>query len=348
MTKKQLGIALIGCGGMASLYRHIYTQIPGAKLVLLVDIDETVAREAAHQLNVDKWSTDYRDCLIPDIDIVDVSTPNFLHAEQSISALKDGKHVIIQKPIAPSVEEAEEIVRVAEKTGKKAGMYMGTLDYPIIHEVKNIINSGKLGRLSAVHCRASSGSGLGAKPDNWRSSLEKTGGGALAQLGVHLLNALQWLLDSRITSIMGYSKNVMSENIGGDDLNAAAFEFENGMLGSISCSYCGPGVSMSIYGTKGYIILSYNVDLEIQLGESHKSDLLDYSHPGKVERFHLPYERSVKYSSDNPFEQHIAFVRAIQEGSEAPVPASVGLHDLRIIKAIYESSQEKKAVSIKT
>ena len=348
MTKKQLNIALIGCGGMASNYRHVYTQIPGAKLAMLVDIDETVAREAAQELNVDKWSTDYRDCLIPDIDIVDVSTPNFLHAEQSIAALKDGKHVILQKPIAPSVAEAEEIVRVAEETGKKAGMYMSTLDYPITHELKNIIRSGKLGRLSAVHCRASSGSGLGASPDNWRSSLEKTGGGALAQLGVHLLNELQWLLDSRIASIMGYSKNVMSENIGGDDLNSAAFELENGMLGSVSCSYCAPGVSISIYGTTGFLVLDYNSDLAIQLGESHKCDLLDYKEPGKLERFHISSERTVRCSIDNPLEQHIAFVRAVQEGSEVSMPVSAGLHDLRIIKAIYESSEEGRIVNIIT
>ncbi len=349
MTRRNrvLNIALIGCGGTARNYRHIYTQIPGAQLRLVVDAVEERARDAAAQLHVERWSTDFTECLTPDIDIVDISTPNHLHAEQAIAALRDGKHVIIQKPIAATVQEAEGIVEAARETQMQAGMYMGQLDNPLIHDVKSIVHDGKLGRVSAVHCRAATTRGLRATRDDWRSSLAKTGGGALIQLGVHLLNAMQWLMDSAIISVMGYSKNMMSENIGGDDLTTAAFELSNGILGTVSSSYCAPGWSLSIYGTGGYLDIGGSAALEMQLSDTHSSDLLNYDSPGEVQRFDPPFERKARHSLDNPFEQHLAFVNAIKQGKGAPVPAAVGLWDLKVVKAIYDSAQQRRVVDIR-
>ena len=84
---KNLQIAMVGCGGMASNYRHRYTQIDGAKLALVVDANEAVAKEAAQALGNIRWSCDFADALAPEIDMVDISTPNFLHTAGRVQAL---------------------------------------------------------------------------------------------------------------------------------------------------------------------------------------------------------------------------------------------------------------------
>ena len=142
LNNKIWHIALIGCGGVATHYCHRYTRIPGARLALLVDTNADAAEKAAKELGVAHWSTDFVEALAPGIDIVDISTPNHLHATQATAAMKAGKHVLLQKPIASSVEEARAIVETARKTNMRAGMYMSLFDNPLIYDLKNLIASG--------------------------------------------------------------------------------------------------------------------------------------------------------------------------------------------------------------
>ena len=79
-----------------------------------------------------RWSTSFSDCLAEDIDVVDISTPNFLHKKQAVAAIEAGKHVIIQKPLAPSVEEGQRILEAARQSDKNVGMYMSTFNDPLV------------------------------------------------------------------------------------------------------------------------------------------------------------------------------------------------------------------------
>lgn len=345
MDNKIWNIALVGCGGMARVYRHNYTKIPNARLALLVDINEKEARDAAGKLNVPKWSTNFEDALAPDIDIVDISTPNHMHMEQAVAAMKAGKDVLLQKPIAPSLEEAEIIVQTARETGRTVGMYMSMFDSPLYYEVKKMIDAGAFGQVAAVNCRSAHRGGLRMSPTSWRSSLEQTGGGSFIQLTVHTINMVQWLLDDEVKRVCAFSKNRMCPNVGGDDVTAAACEFESGALGTLASAYCTDGEALEIFGTKGFISVTGRF-IRLKLDDPYEGDLIKYDTPGEDKIIEFSFSRQRQNEENDPFEQHIAFVKAVQQGKPAPVPVEIGLRDLKIVKAIYRSAETKTFVEV--
>lgn len=344
----ELAIALVGCGGMAKNYRRRYTQVPGARLALLVDADEETARSAAEELSVEKWSTRYEEVLSPEIDVVDISTPNFLHAEQALAAIRAGKNIIMQKPITPTVQDAEAIIQEARKMGVQVGMYMSMFDDPLYYEVKEMIKAGVFGTISSIHCRGAHRGGLRALPGAWRSSKEKTGGGAFIQLTVHNIDMIQWLLDDHVARVCAFSKNMMCPNIGGDDVTSAACEFESGIQGTLEAGYCADADIITIYGTAGFITILNSNFITIKLDQPYQGRHINYTEPGKIVATQaIGINKKELRSGYNPYDQHIAFIKALMEGRPVPISADVGLYDLKVVQAVYTSAEEKRFVDVK-
>src|SRR5262249_39367734 len=120
----EFNVALVGCGGVARLYRKIYAQLPGVRVVVTIDVDEAEAQRAAEENCAPRASTDFSDALARGIDVVVISTPNDLHCGQAVAALNAGKHVLLQKPMARTVDECDEILQAARESGKTLGIYM--------------------------------------------------------------------------------------------------------------------------------------------------------------------------------------------------------------------------------
>lgn len=335
---KNVRIAVVGCGGMARFYCARYTQIANAELVLLVDTNETLVKQMAAELGGVRWSTKFEDCLAEDIDMVDISTPNFLHADQAVAAITAGKHVIIQKPLAPSVEEAERICAAARRSDKNIGMYMSTFNDPLMMDLKKIISQGYLGRVEGIHCRNAHRGGLTVPRGTWRGDLKKCGGGSFIQLAIHNIDAVQWLVNSRIQSVMAYSHNTMCPNIGGDDATVASCMFENGILGTLESSYAADRNILGVYGTKGHFAFGGSGCLEIQLDQPFEGEIIKYTKAETVERFPI-MDSLDAYKTENPYDQSIAFVQAIQAGKPAPVSLETGLYDLKVVQAVYRSAK---------
>ena len=340
-----MNIAIVGCGGFANQYRHIYTQVEGAKLVLMIDPNRRMARTAAAKLGVPRVSTNFEDCLGDDIDMVDISTPNFLHLPQGLRAIEAGKHVIIQKPLTPTVADGQKLVDAAKKTTKNVGMFMNMRSNPLIYDIKDIIDSGAIGKVSSTFSRGAHTGGLRMKEHNWRNSTEKTGGGALIQLGLHHINLVQWLLGEKITSVMAYSKNLMCKNVAGDDVTNAIFEYESGLLGTVESAYCATGGELIINGSEGRIEL-FPKQVRLNLNRPYKGSFITYTRPKKDRMIPIRFTGRYLFSAENPAEQHVHFVKACLEGKPAPVPIADGLYDLKVVDAIYRAAAEKRQIFV--
>jgi Predicted dehydrogenases and related proteins len=347
-----LGIALIGAGGMAKHYRDSYVGIPGTEYRLVVDVNPETARDAAESLGVGRWSTDWRDALADDIHIADISTPNHLHTEQAVALLGAGKHVLLQKPMAPSVAECQAIVAAAKAAGRLAGVYMSDLEDPLVWDLREIVQGGYIGRLSSVRARYAHRGGLRAQAtaDNWRGSAEKVGGGAFMQLSIHHINLLCWVLDDAFTSVMGYSKNLMCPNIGGEDLAACVCEFEKtGALGVFESAWNADLNTVEVFGSEGRMLFGEGQGgpAEAQLNRPFAGRVIRVDEPGRPIRFPRSGGTSSHCHRDNPLNQHVAFVRAVLEGQPAaPVPAEVGLYDVAVVKAVYASAEQGRRVPV--
>ena len=192
--QQQVRIGIIGVGiGQA----HIsgYSKVKEAKVAALCDLDETRAREVARSCKVESAQifTDTNALLArDDIDAVSVCLPNKLHAPIAIAALRAGKHVLCEKPLAIDAAAAQSIADAAEKSGKKCMVGQVKRFEPAARVLKEIVESGELGRIyyeKAVWFRKKGIPGYGG----WFTTKAMSGGGPLIDIGVHLLDAAWWL-----------------------------------------------------------------------------------------------------------------------------------------------------------
>lgn len=206
MSKVNVGV--IGTGIIGNSHLKRYAAIPDANVVAVCDIDETAARAAAEQYGVKTVYTDYHDVLArDDIQAVDVCLHNNLHAPVSIAAMRAGKHVYCEKPLAGSFADAKMMVDAAEETGKHLAMQLGTLFRDSTIAAKRLIDDGMLGRLyyaKSSHYRRRGRPFVDGYATPAFVQKKNAAGGALFDMGVYHICQILYLLGApRILTVSG-------------------------------------------------------------------------------------------------------------------------------------------------
>jgi len=343
METKKIRVALVGCGGMARKYRFKYNRFPNAVLRLVVDADEELARRVGEELGAE-WSTDFSRALAGDIDLVDISTPNFLHCYQATQVLKSGKHLLLQKPMATTLEEARQILDAAAQTSAKAGVYMSMLDNPAFHDVKRMVQEGYLGRITNLYCRSAHRGGLNPAPGDWRRSVEKTGGGAFIQLAVHFINLSKWMLGERFVQVGALSRNRLCPDIGGDDITVAICETESGIPVTLEACYASDLYRFAVYGTKGFVSVTDDVRIEMKLEDDFEGCMISYKAGSGV--FMIPNTGFDELKIYPEFEQHQSFINSITEDRPVSVSLESAFEDLKTVKTAYEAAKEGRFIRL--
>jgi predicted dehydrogenase len=335
---------------MASHYRSVYARLPGVQWMVAIDVNEKDLA-ACRALGVKRTSSNFADALADDIDMVDVSTPNHLHEEQTVAALNAGKHVLLQKPMANTLEAADRILEAAQKSRGKLGMYMSGYNNPLVWEVKKLIDGGFLGKITNVRTRDAHRGGLRAKPtsENWRGDRTRTGGGSFTQLAIHGMNLIQWWLGASVTEIFAYNANQYCPNIGGDDVMVATGRIEGGLFGVFESGWASEGMTREIYGTKGRLNLREDDRfLDVVLDDPYKSELLDASVPGKMVTIPRPAETEGFDNINNPLNQQRMFIERVSAGLLPLNGGDIGRRDLAVVMAAYESARVGRPVKVST
>jgi predicted dehydrogenase len=343
MPSGKLRIALVGLG-FSRLILKDYVSAPGVELALLCDLNEDKCRAMSQEHGI-PWTVRFEDCLADGIDAVDVSTPNHLHAEQAMAALEAGKHVLLQKPMAPTVADCRRIVDAGRCAGRAVGLFMSSLGDPVNHELRAMVAGGAFGKLVSLRGRMAHRNAhvtwkrWNYGSDYWRRKKELVGGGAMALLGIHGINLLPCLAGSAVESVMAYSDNLASREImEGDDVTAAVFRLAGGPLAVLEASYASESGSFELYGTAGYAFLRGG-ELRIRLDSAWQGRVLEL--PGGEKETIFSAEDLARFRA--PFaqecEQHGAFARAVLAGEPVPVGGEDGLRDVAVLEAIYRSAR---------
>ncbi len=343
--QRQIGVALLGCGGVARRYRKTYAHLDGARVVVAIDIDAAEAQRAAAETG-GRASSDLSDAFADDIDAVIITTPNHLHRHHAIAALGAGKHVLLQKPMARTTAECDDILAAAKASGKTLGIYMNLLDHPLFHDLRRMAHSGYLGKIGLVSARLAHRGGLGWKGGeaNWRSSLEKTGGGSFVQLAVHYEHMVRWLLCDRFVRVQAIVKNLACPHLEGDDLALAHLELAGGALADLQTSWCVEEEHFSILGTRGSIHYRDNRWLEFTgEGGPFCGHVLRLDGAGKREVID-PLLAPEWDDARNPFNQHRRFIEALRHGADPDVTAEDGRDGVRAVEACYQSAREERVI----
>jgi len=202
MTSTNLfGVGIVGCG----LIGEKRARALGAqgKLIACADINVQKAEELANKYHATPMS-DWKQLLVlPEINIVIVSTLHDALAEISLAAVKAGKHVLVEKPAARSYQELLPILDAAEKGNVKVRVGFNHRYHPALQKAKKIVDSGSLGHLMFIRARYGHGGRVGYDSE-WRSNPQLSGGGELIDQGPHLIDLSRWFLGD-FTEVQGFA-----------------------------------------------------------------------------------------------------------------------------------------------
>jgi predicted dehydrogenase len=222
-SKPALGVGMIGYAFMGRAHSQAwrnalsYFDAPvSPRLVAVAGRNEAAASETAYRFGWEGVETDWRRLLErDDIDIIDICTPGDTHAEIAVAALEAGKHVLCEKPLANSVEEAQAMVRAAEAARAKGVRSMVGFTYrrvPAIAYARALVAEGRLGRI--VHVRGQYLQDWLTDPSSpltWRLQKERAGSGALGDIGAHIVDLAQFVTGEQLTGVSALTETFVRE-----------------------------------------------------------------------------------------------------------------------------------------
>ncbi|WP_243387034.1 Gfo/Idh/MocA family protein [Bacillus kexueae] len=339
---KKLNIGVIGCGSIAK-HRHLpeYAQNENVNIVAVCDPVEERAAEMAAKYGATPY-TNYEELLQNEaIDAVSVCTPNYLHAPISIQALKAGKHVLCEKPMATSKEEAEAMIEAAKESGKKL-MIAHNQRFVRSHEkARKLIETGEIGKIysfrTAFGHPGPEGWSADGK-DSWFFRKNEAAMGAMGDLGVHKADLIRFLLGEEVVEVGAFVETSAKENTDVDDNATCILKTESGIVGTLAASWSYNGSednSTIIYGEKGILRLE---------DDPNYSLIVQYRN-GEVAKYELGAIQSNDEGGQTTSHVIDHFISTILEDKEPPISGEEGMKSLMVILAAFKSAETKQIVS---
>jgi predicted dehydrogenase len=368
-----LGVAMIGYAFMgkahSNAWRNVasYFDVPAVEQKVLVGRDAAAVAEPAARYGWKETATDWRTVLDrDDIHIVDICAPGWMHAEIAIAALEAGKHVLLEKPLANTLAEAEAITAAAQAARAQGVQSMVGFNYrrvPALALAKELVSEGRLGNVRQVRAAyLQDWLADESAPMTWRLRKETAGSGALGDIASHAIDQVLFLLGDKVTEVSGRLQTFVHqrpsaqgpEDVTVDDAAWATLALASGAIASVEASRVATGrknsLQIEIYGDKGAL----RFDLE-NLNELAFSDA---TLPAREQGF----RRIVVTEPEHPYldawwpQGHIigwehTFTHQIRDfllaidGGTAPSPSfEDGLQVQCILAAVEESAAAKSAL----
>ena len=331
-------VGIIGAGLQAKRRGPVVRDFPGTELVAIASIHWDTAKQLADRLGC-QAAEDWESLVArPDIDVVLVCTPPHVHANISIAAMKTGKHVLCEKPLAKTIAEAVEMVKVSRANGAKLKCGFNHRNHPGIQKAKQWFDDGLIGKVNFIRCRY----GIGGRTNyeqEWRADPKIVGGGHLMEQGIHGIDLARWFAGdftevSCLTATHYWKMKPLEDNA------FALYRTAGGAIASIhsSLTQWKNLFSFEIFGHDGYI----SVD---GLGGSYGTERAIF---GKRD-FTAPFgEEVIEFRGEDRswYEEWKEFVSAIEEDREPLGNGEDGLEALRLVHAAYESARKAAVLKL--
>lgn len=312
---------LIGCGDIAR--KSVAPAINSVKKSVLASVnrnDISKAESFADEFGAEKWTAKWQE-LIEDKDInsVYVATPVYLHAEQTIAAAENGKHVLCEKPMALNSAECTRMIDACKANGVKLGIAYYRHLFPAVNRIKEIITSGEIGEIAHIQANNFENFNLPAgAPRYWFLQKELAGGGPMMDMGCHRIEVFTNLLGPIKETVSFLDNIVFKREV--EDIATAHFIFKSGATGVLVSAHAiqEPQDTLDIFGS---------------LGSIHVPEL----NKGTITIRTGEKTRTEKYPNHNNFHQPLIddFVHAIQENREPAVTGEMGREINIILDKIY-------------
>lgn len=388
---KKLNVGLVGAGFMGKAHVVGYSNMPKLfwpapavpVMKTICDIVPEIAEEAKERFGFEKCCTDWNDIVNdPEIDVVSICTPNNAHAPIAIAALKAGKHVICEKPIASTLEDAKAMAEAAEEAAKKGIISMNAYQYrrvPAIDMAKKLIDEGSIGEILNIRCTyLQSWSADPSSPLSWRFQKDIAGAGTLGDIASHVIDIAQYLAGD-IEEVTGMMKTYIKERpvqeggvdllgtvklgddaekrpVDVDDEDSFLVRFKSGAVGSIEATRNAWGrnnyITVELHGTLGSICFNYERLNELQVCFANDPDdrrgfKTIYTGPahfhGEV-TWNIP-GMNISYGELKAIEMY-EFIKAIATGQQPTTRFAVGYRVERVCQAMRQSAESGNWVKV--
>ena len=331
-----LHFAVIGCGRIAQ--RHAEHIAGRGRLVAVCDIVPEKADALAKQYQAKAYySIDEMLMAEKELEVVAICTPNGLHAEHSVKALKAGAHVLCEKPMALTARDCREMIRAAEQAGKRLLIVKQNRFNPPVAAVKKVIDEGRLGKIYSVHLSCTWNRTEDYYKDSWKGTLKLDGGTLFTQFS-HFIDLLGWMIGDIKKAAARMANFAHQDSIEFEDTGVVLVEFCDGALGTIHYTVNSHEKNMEgslmIIAEKGTVKIGgeYLNELEYQNIEGYTIEDLP---PGNHANHYGTYQGSMS-NHDKVYDNLLEVLH-----NNAPVSASAleGLKTVEVIEKIYAAAE---------
>jgi predicted dehydrogenase len=337
-AKNKLGYAVIGLGALSqAAVLPAFAHAKRSKLVALVTSDKGKGKSFAQKFNVKHvfQYDEFAQCLaLPEVEAIYIALPPGRNEEFAVAAANAGKHVLCEKPLAASVEQARVMVEACRKNSVQLmTAYRKYFDPASVH-LKRMVTNGELGRIDVIHALFTELRTFGDKSPSWMFERKLSGGGPLADLGIYCLNTSRWLVDEDPVSATAISwardprrYAEVEEGI------SFRLDFASGLILQGTTSYsAGFSSFIHVHGEKGWAELAPAFAFEEERRMSGKI-------AGKW--FAKTYKPLDEFALELDY-----FAQCVRENKKPEPDGEQGLRDMIIIEAIYRAAKEGKPVKI--
>lgn len=343
---QKVKVAILGAGFITDIHLESYHRfVPNAEVIAIYARDINKAKAMAEKYHIPAWYDDM-DKIINEsgCDVVDICIPNYLHAEATLKSAAAAKHIIIEKPLAVTLEEADEMIAACKKANVKL-MYAEELCFaPKYERVRKMVNDGAIGKVYMLK-QAEKHSG---PHTDWFYDVNLAGGGVLMDMGCHGIAWFRWMLNNaKVKSVYASMSTVLHKGRTlGEDNSILIIEFENGVTGVVENSWAkhgGMDDRSEVHGSGGVVYadlfmgnaaISYS-----QKGYDYAMEKADTTIGWSFTVFEEVFNQGYPHEL-----QH--FIDCVQNNKEPVVTGEDGRAVLEIIYAAYASAAQGKKIKL--
>ncbi|CAM4327665.1 putative dehydrogenase [Paenibacillus endophyticus] len=338
-----LKVAIIGSGAISNAHIEAYLMFPErCQVVAISDIytDKAEDRIRQHQLDA-RAVSDYKELLQQGLDIVSICTPPYTHAEIAVAFLEAGVHVLVEKPMASSLEECDAMNEASRKSGKLLSIVAQNRFKTPMMKLKSVIDSGLAGTI--VHAQIDSHWWRGHSYYDlwWRGTWEKEGGGCTLNHAVHHIDALIWMM-GRPAEVQAFMTNGAHDNAEVEDLSIGILRYGEGALAQVTSSvvHHGEDQQLVFQGTKARISAPWRV-----IASTSRENGFPEPNTQLEEELEQLYEALPEVSYEGHAGQIDNVLAAIESGTPLLIDGECGRQTLEVIVGIYKAASTRQLVS---
>ncbi len=348
---RKVGFGVIGVGTWGENHVRVFKQNPNAELIAIADINEKRAREISERYRIKEYYTDYRELLEnPDIEAVGIATPDFLHREPCVMAAEAGKDILVEKPLATTVQDAEAILNAARKNGVKLMVDFHNRWNPPCVMAKKAIEEGEVGDPIYLYARLNNTKLSPTRFLKWASKSK-----VIWFLTVHTCDLARWFFNDEAERVYAVSRSKVLRSMGIDtpDFYTAIVEFKEGAVVNLESCWIIPNTIPGVgWGEWFGLGIDFKLEIVCRRGTIYLDPLPNYTARKYTdEQYSWPDMQGAIQLHDRwigfAIESINHFVDCVVNDKEPLVTGEDGLAVTKIMCAVEESARTGKIVEVR-